>query len=87
MKLPVVAGKDTIMVIYNRLLKITHFIATTKRMLAESLTRLFKENMWKLYRLLKSIVLDRGLQFIAEMMKELNRMLGIKTKLSTLYHL
>jgi len=39
-----------------------------------------------LYRLLESIVLDRGLQFAAEMTKELNSMLGIKTKLSTSFH-
>ena len=31
-------------------------------------------------------MLDRGPQFAAELMKELNRMLGIKTKLSTAFH-
>ena len=29
---------------------------------------------------------DRGLQFVVELTKELNRMLGIKTKLSTTFH-
>ena len=29
---------------------------------------------------------DRELQFAAEIMKKLNRMLGIETKLSMLYH-
>jgi len=32
------------------------------------------------------VVLDRGPQFVAELMKELNRMLGIKTKLSTMFY-
>ena len=32
------------------------------------------------------MVLDRGPQFAAELTKELNRMLGIKTKLSTAFH-
>ena len=36
--------------------------------------------------LLKSIVSDRGPQFIAEMMKELNNILGIETKLSMSFH-
>jgi len=36
--------------------------------------------------LLESIVLDRGLQFVAELTKELNRMLGIETRLSTAFH-
>ena len=30
--------------------------------------------------------MDRGPQFAAELMKELNRILGIKTKLSTTFH-
>ena len=32
------------------------------------------------------MVLDRGLQFAVELTEELNRMLGIKTKLSTSFH-
>jgi len=35
---------------------------------------------------LESIVSDRGLQFVAEIIKELNNMLGIETKLSTSFH-
>jgi len=37
-------------------------------------------------RLPESIVSDRRLLFAAEMMKELNRMLGIETKLPISYH-
>ena len=66
--------------------KIIYFVVTTEGILVEGLARLFKDNVWKLYRLLKSIVLDRELQFVAEMTKELNRMLEIKTKLLTLFH-
>jgi len=32
------------------------------------------------------VVSDRGPQFTAELTKELNRMLGIETKLSTTFH-
>jgi len=39
-----------------------------------------------LYGLLESIVSDRGLQFEAEITKELNKMLGIETKLSTSFY-
>jgi len=42
--------------------------------------------MWKLHRFLESIILDRGVQFMAGMMRELNERLGIKTKLSMAYH-
>jgi len=34
----------------------------------------------------ESVVSDRGPQFAAELTRELNRMLGIKTKLSTAFH-
>ena len=33
------------------------------------------------------MVSDRGSQFAVELMKKLSRMLGIETKLSTLFHL
>ena len=85
-KLPIVAGKDAILVIYDRLSKMTHFVATTEGTSAEGLARLFRDNMWKLHRLPESMVLDRGPQFVAELTKELNRMLEIKTRLSTVFH-
>jgi len=47
---------------------------------------LFRDDMWKLHGLPESIVSDKGPQFAAEMIKELNRILGIETKLLTSYH-
>ena len=86
MKLPVVAEKDAILVVCDRLSKITHFVATTEGTSAEGLARLLQDNVWKLHGLLESIVSDRGPQFAAELTKELNRMLWIKTKLSMAFH-
>ena len=85
-KLPVVAEKDAILVVCDRLSKITHFVATTKGTSVEGLARLFRDNVWKLHRLPESVVSDRGPQFAAELTKELNRMLEIRTKLSTAFH-
>jgi len=85
-KLPVVAGKDAILVVCNRLSKITYFVAATERMLAEGLARLFRDNVWKLHRLPESVVMDREPQFAAELTKELNRMLAIETRLSTAFY-
>ena len=85
-KLPVVTRKDTILVVYDRLSKITHFVATMKGILVEGLARLFRDNMQKLHRLLESIVLDKRLQFVADMTKELNSMLRIETKLLTVFY-
>ena len=86
-KLPVVAGKDAILVICDRLSKMTYFVATTEETSAEGLARLFRDNVWKLYRSLKSVISDRGPQFAVELTKELNRMLGIEMRLSTTFHL
>jgi len=44
-KLPVVARKDTILVICDRLPKITYFVVTMKDILVEGLERLSKDNV------------------------------------------
>jgi len=85
-KLPVVVGKDAILVVCDRLSKMTHFVATTEGTSAEGLARLFRDNVWKLHGLPESVVSDRGPQFVVELTRELNRMLGIRTKLSTAFH-
>jgi len=60
-KLLVVAEKDTILVVCDRLSKMMYFVATTEATSVEGLARLFRDNVWKLHRLLESIILDRGL--------------------------
>jgi len=79
-------GKDTILIVCNRLSKIMHFVAATKGMLAEGPVRLFRNNVWKLHGLLESMVSDRGPQFVVELTKELNQILEIETKLFTVFH-
>jgi len=64
----------------------SHFVVTTEKTMAEGLARLFRDNVWKLHGLLESVISDRELQFAAGMMKELNKMLEIETKLSMAYH-
>jgi len=53
----------------------------------DRLARLFGDNVWKLHGLLKSVISDKGPQFATGLTKELNKMLGIETKLSMAYHL
>ena len=85
-KLLVVAGKDAILVVCDRLSKMTHFVATTEETSAKGLARLFRDNVWKLHGLPDSMVSDREPQFAAELTKELNRMLEIEMRLSTVFH-
>jgi len=49
-----------------------YFVTTTKGTSVERLVQLFRDNVWKLYVLLESMVSDRGLKFAAELIKELN---------------
>ena len=85
-KLPVSKGHDLILVVCDRFSKMSHFVAMTGKTMAEGLARLFRDNVWKLHRLPESVISDKGLQFAAGMTKELNKMLGIETKLFTAYH-
>jgi len=54
--------------------------------MAEALARLFRDNVWKLHGLPESIISDRGPQFAAGLMQELNRMLEIESKISMAFH-
>ena len=85
-KLPLVQGYDSILVVVDQLTKIVHFIPTTKKTSAKGLARLFRDNVWKLHRLPESIISDREPQFATRLMRELNRTLGIESKLSIAFH-
>ena len=85
-KLPLAQEYNAILVVCDRFSKMAHFIATTEKTSAEGLTKLFWDQVWKLHGLPESIISDRGVQFAAGMMKELNNLLGIQIKLSMAYH-
>ena len=85
-KLPLVQGYNSILVVVDQLTKMVYFIPTTEKTLAEGLARLFRDNVWKLHGLPESIILDRGPQFAAGLMRELNGILEIASKLVTAFH-
>ena len=66
--------------------KMAHFVPTTEKTTAEGLARLFRDNVWRLHGLPESIISDRGPQSVVGLMRELNKILGIKTKLLTAFH-
>jgi len=63
-----------------------YFILTTENTLTEELARLFRDNMWKLYGLPKSIISDKEPQFVVGLMRELNKILEIKSELSIVFY-
>jgi len=87
MKLPMSKGHDLILVVCDRFSKMSHFVAMTEKTTVEGLAKLFRDNVWKLHGLPESVIPDRELQFVAGLTRELNKILGIETKLSIAYHL
>jgi len=85
-KLPLAQGYNSILVVVDKLTKMVYFIPTIEKILAKGLARLFRNNVWKLHRLSKSIISNRGLQFTAGLIRELNRMLEIESKISIAFH-
>jgi hypothetical protein len=66
--------------------KRSYFIPTLTTVMALGSARLYLQNVWKLHGLPRSALSDRGLQFVAEFMRELYRLLGITILASTTYH-
>jgi len=85
--LPEAQGYDAILVVCDRFTKQVHIIPTTKETNSLGLARLYRDHVWKLHGLPNTVISDRGPQFASGFMKELNKILGIDTKLSTAYHL
>jgi Plavaka transposase len=85
-KLPDSHGFNIAMVIVDSVTKHGHFIPTHMTVTALGSARLYLQHMWKLHGLPRSMVSDRGPQFVAEFMHELYRLLGIKVSASMVYH-
>jgi len=63
-----------------------HFIPITEKITVGGLARLFRDNVWKLHGLPESIIFNRGPQFATGVMRELNAMLEIDSKLSMVFY-
>ena len=58
-KLLISRDHDSILIICNKFLKMSHFIVTTEKITAKELIKLFRNNMWKLYKLLENVISDK----------------------------
>jgi len=74
-----------IIVVVDQLSKMRHLI-TCFNILVPAIAQLFLDHIWKLYRLPKTIISNRGHQFISAFWKELTTQLCIKAVLSTAYY-
>ncbi|PKI60698.1 hypothetical protein CRG98_018945 [Punica granatum] len=84
--LPRSQGRDSIMVLVDRLSKYVHFIALGHPYSAKEVAKVFVQGIVQLHRILKLIVTDRDLIFMSSFWREVFKLHGTKLKMSSAYH-
>jgi hypothetical protein len=85
-KLPESNGYDSIAVIVDRLSKAIRVLPCTEHISAEGIARLYRDHVWKDYGLPEIVISDRGQIFVGHFMRDLLKLLGVKSNASTAYH-
>src|SRR5207302_8428680 len=84
--LPKSAGQDAILVVINRLTKMSHFILCRKDINVKQFALVFLKEIFRLHGLPRDIITDRGSIFTSDMWKEITNELHIERRLSTAFH-
>ena len=84
--LPKSRGKDTILVVVDRLSKYAHFLALAHPFTAAVVAQLYFEHIFKLHGLPKTIVSDRDKIFLSSFWQELFTLQQVDLHMSTAYH-
>ena len=77
---------DVIVVIVDRFTKMICLKAATTNISLEGIAKIYRDDIWKLYGILRKILSDRGPQFASKFMEEFTKALGTKRQLSTAYY-
>src|SRR5438309_172287 len=84
--LPMDEGFDSVCMVVDRFSKEINVFPVTSKLTAQELAAEFKERIWRKHGLPKSILSDRGPQFISGFWQELLERLGVKSRLTSPYH-
>ena len=84
--LPKLNEMDAILVIVDCFTKMIRLKATTTNLSSEGVAKIYRDEIWKIHGIPKTILSDHGPQFTSKFMEDLTRILGTKRKLSTAYH-
>jgi hypothetical protein len=85
--LPLTArGYDAVLVVVDRLSKMTHFSPCKKTISSLELAQLFTKEIIRLHGFQRSLVMDRDPRFTSQFWKDLCAMFGTKLRLSTAFH-
>jgi hypothetical protein len=77
---------DSIWVVVDRLTKTAHFIAVNNTYSAKDYAEIYLDRVVRLHRIPKTIISDRGPQFISRFWEQLHESLGTKLIRSSAYH-
>ena len=85
--LPISASYDSILVVVDQgLMKGVILLPCNKTITAEGTAKLLLDNLYKRFGLPDRIISDRGPQFASKAFRELLKLLGIISSLTTVYH-
>jgi hypothetical protein len=84
--LPDSGGHNLILVVVDRLTKMSHFIPTKSTITSKDLYTLFKDHIFRLHGFPDDIVSDRGTLFSSKFWLSFTDLLGIKAVMSTAHH-
>ena len=77
---------DKILIVIDRLMKISHFIPCRKDLNARQFATLFLKEIIRLHGILRDIITDRGSLFTSELWKHTTEKLRIERRLRTAFH-
>ena len=84
--LPNSNGMNAILVIMDRFMKMIRLKAMTMDISSEGIAKIYRNKIWKLHRVPKTILSDQGPQFVLKFMEEFTKVLGTKRRLSIAYY-
>jgi hypothetical protein len=79
-------GNDSVWVIVDRLTKVAHFVPVKTRYAIEKLAELYVEHILRLHGAPRSIVSDRGPQFVAKFWQSFHKLMGTTLNYSTAFN-
>jgi hypothetical protein len=79
-------GNDSVWVIVDRLTRVAHFVPVKTRYATEKLAELYVEHILRLHGAPRSIVSDRGPQFVSKFWQSFHKLMGTTLNYSTTFH-
>jgi hypothetical protein len=79
-------GKDTILVVVDKLTKYAHFIPLSHPFTTKTIVQIFLDNVLKLHGLPLAIITDRDRIFTSQLWQDLFKSLNVKLRFNSAYH-